>query len=232
MQTYDKESIDELLPNRDIDTNVNVQAVRDESIKKHEISLNRKLNSAELTKIKLRERRLSENTEKYGGYEKYSEYREAETKQKIEEAKAMLRSAEATQPAILVNRDQLSSVGTTRVEVAKLLNKLNINLNMQLTKADTMNLLATLLTCNENQLKALSKNNKVPIAVKIIINRLIMDISIGNIDTVEKLWDRVFGKSQAVLEMSQSSSIIPNKPMTREAYILIRESIMGRNDEQ
>ena len=56
------------------------------------------------------------------------------------------------------------------------------------------------------------------------------DAKLGNIETVEKLWDRVFGKSQMQLNLPEQqqlqTGIIPNVPVSREAYVIIRESLM------
>lgn len=121
------------------------------------------------------------------------------------------------------------SQGTTRPEVVKLLSKLNINLNLQLTKNDTANLLATLLTANQKQLQAVYDNEATPLAIKIVVKRLMNDAKIGEIQTVEKLWDRIFGKTGMMLDLPKESTvagIIPNTPVSREAYILIRESLL------
>lgn len=127
-------------------------------------------------------------------------------------------------------RDIVSMQGTTRPEVVKLLNSLNINLDLQLTKTDTANLLACLLTANETQLKALYQNRKIPIAIKTVIKRIMDDSKLGNIETVEKLWDRVFGKAGMMLDLPKqtqiATGIIPNTPVSREAYILIRDTLL------
>lgn len=128
-----------------------------------------------------------------------------------------------------IARAILATQGTTRAEVQKLLASLNINMNLQLTKTDTANLLACLLTCNEQQLNSLSANPKVPIAIKIIIKRLKEDIKLGNIETIEKIWDRIFGKAAMSLELPQQATaagIIPNTPISREAYIVIRDTLI------
>ncbi len=121
------------------------------------------------------------------------------------------------------------SQGTTRPEVVKLLSSLNINLDLQLTKNDTANLLACLLTANRNQLQAIYDNEKTPLAIRIVVKRLMNDSKIGEIETVERLWDRIFGKTGMLLDLPQESKaagIIPNTPVSREAYILIRESLL------
>lgn len=124
----------------------------------------------------------------------------------------------------------MATQGTTRPEVVRLLTQLNVNLNLQLTKTDTANLLACLLTANENQLKAIYKNKKVPVAVKTVIKRLLDDATLGNIETVEKLWDRIFGKAGMMLNLpeqtQQMTGIIPNTPVSREAYIVIRDTLL------
>lgn len=123
----------------------------------------------------------------------------------------------------------LALQGAAKADVVKLLNSLNINLNVQLTKADTANLLACLLTCNETQLKALLNNRKVPIVIKTVISRLLKDSEKGDITTVEKLWDRVFGKGAMTVNMPEESvnkGLIPDMPISREAYIVIRDTLM------
>lgn len=120
--------------------------------------------------------------------------------------------------------------GATRPEVLKLLASLNINLNLQLTKTDTANLLACLLTCNESQLNTLLKNQKIPVAIKIVIKRLIDDLKLGNMDTLERLWDRVFGKTAMTLDLPGEKTvngIIPNTPVSREAYLILRDTYLG-----
>lgn len=124
----------------------------------------------------------------------------------------------------------LQMQGTTRPEILKLLNSLNINLNIQLTKNDTANLLACLLTCNEAQLMAIYNNKKVPLAIRIIIKRLQEDSRIGNIETIERLWDRIFGKNAMSLNLPEQAQIetgiLPNVPVSREAYVIIRDTLM------
>lgn len=129
-----------------------------------------------------------------------------------------------------VAKSIMASQGTTRPEVVRLLTQLNVNLNLQLTKTDTANLLACLLTANENQLNAIYKNKKVPVAIKTVIKRLLDDAKLGNIETVEKLWDRIFGKAGMMLNLpeqtQQMTGIIPNTPVSREAYIVIRDTLL------
>lgn len=121
--------------------------------------------------------------------------------------------------------------GASRADVLKLLNSLNINVSLQLTKADTANLLACLLTCNSTQLAALMRNKKVPIVIKTVIKRLIEDEKLGNIETIEKLWDRIFGKGPMQLNLPEEqqlqSGIIPNTAVSREAYIVIRDTLIN-----
>ena len=65
--------------------------------------------------------------------------------------------------------------------------------------------------------------------IKIVIKRLMDDLKCGSMDTVEKLWDRVFGKANMVVnlpEQTQVQGIIPNTPISREAYIVIRDTLM------
>lgn len=120
--------------------------------------------------------------------------------------------------------------GASRSDVTKLLTSLNINLSIQLSKQDTANLVACLLTCNEAQLAALASNKKVPVAIKIVIKRLQEDMKLGNIGTVYDLWDRIFGKNNMMLNLPEEqqlrTGIIPDVPVSREAYIVIRDTLV------
>lgn len=123
------------------------------------------------------------------------------------------------------------SKATTPAGIQKMLMSLNINLNVQLTRTDTKNLLATLLTCNEQQLIALSKNGKVPIVIKTVIKRLLDDSKTGSMEAINDLWDRIFGKNGLSLEMPTDQGalpgLIPGQPVSREAYVILRETIIG-----
>lgn len=124
----------------------------------------------------------------------------------------------------------LQMQGTTRPEITKLLTSLNINLSVQLSKQDTANLLACLLTCNESQLLALQNNKKVPVVIKTVIKRLLEDMKLGNIEVIDRLWDRIFGKGAMQLNLPEpqqlQTGIIPNMPVSREAYIILRDTLI------
>lgn len=123
--------------------------------------------------------------------------------------------------------------GTNRPEMAKLLNNLGINLSVRLSKTDTANLLACLLTCNETQLTALMANDKLPLAIKAIIKRIQLDARVGETCTIERIWDRLFGKGPMSLDATPITGVpasmpglIPDQPISREAYVIIRETLL------
>lgn len=201
-----------------------------------------KLNAKEIAKAKMREQKYIDRLEaKINNPTELmtpSQKARYEEKQKsLKEAKDnvdMLESIDVSKPVIKVPEQALPLIGATRPEVAKLLQSLNVNVNINLTKSDTYNLLGCLLTCNENQLKALLSNPKIPIAIKTVVKRLLMDADAGSLGTIESLWDRIFGKQmQTTLDMPTSSQqvmggIIPNTVISREAYVVIRDTVIGK----
>lgn len=121
---------------------------------------------------------------------------------------------------------------TSQAAVQKILAQLNINLDVQLTRSDTKNLLATLLTCNESQLIALLDNSKTPVVIKTVIKRLLDDAKVGSMENINSLWDRIFGKGGLAVDSVSATSgalpgVIPGQPVSREAYVIIRETIFG-----
>jgi len=59
---------------------------------------------------------------------------------------------------------------------------------------------------------------------------LIDDAGRGNMGTVNMLWDRIFGKAGMMLDLpqqqAQATGIIPGTPISREAYVVLRETII------
>lgn len=210
-----------------------------EAIIKEAASIKRREEAKDLAYIKHKEKQNLKRAE--NGYTNAAQAaRIKEHKEKIETIEAI--EAETVDPLDVkevgkrIGADKkiinkaLQLQGAARPEIMKLLAGLNINLSVRLTKADTANLLACLLTCNESQLSALMSNKKVPVVIKTVIKRLLEDMRLGNIDTIEKLWDRVFGKGQMLLELPDAqqaqTGILPNVPISREAYIVIRENLI------
>lgn len=130
--------------------------------------------------------------------------------------------------------------GSLRPATARLMTALNINLESGLSRRETADLIAALLTCNETQLDALMANKKTPMAVKIIIKRIKDDFKNGSLSTVNNLWDRIFGREPLSADsglqspLSAADSVrtavregrLPDVPVSREAYILIRDTLI------
>lgn len=208
-----------------------------EAIKKESASIEARKSAKELAAIKSREMarlkklKANENKEIDAMLE---EQQRIDTINKIENSSAQPLNISKITPATGLSKSELNDVlamqGTTRPEVLKLLASLNINLSVQLTKQDTSNLLACLLTCNNTQLNALLRNDKVPIVIKTVIKRLLEDEKFGNIETIERLWDRIFGKGPLQMDLPAQAQletgILPNTPISREAYIIIRDTLI------
>ena len=211
----------------------------------------KQLNASTLAKLKMAEKnRLKSLATKKAKAEAANQKNEIQrieaeqalSKQNIEELETVEASPEAQVFLSGEGHSDLSPyAGTTKRDVVKMLDSLGINLNMYLTRTDTYNLLSCLLTCNEAQLEALYKNSKVPLAIKTVIKRLQEDSRLGNIETIEKLWDRIFGKADKVkldipqqlmnqngIQVQGVQGIIPNTVVSREAYMIIRDTIIGK----
>lgn len=241
-----KESISSLLPEHDeLNENYDYIEQRDAAVQSTIDETEQKINAATLARIKMKEKRELEKLEKrktdptFGMTEKELKKYNLELqrqKENIAEIEAIEESPEAQNFLAGGNSDLAPYSGATRRDVAKLLTSLNINLNLNLTQTDTYNLLSCLLTANETQLHALYNNKMVPVAIKTVIKRILDDCKLGNINTVERLWDRIFGKAEkATLEMPMAGTQIPGVPgiiphtiVSREAYTIIRDTIIGK----
>lgn len=243
-KTLHKQAISSLLPEHD-ELNENYELQRSDAVQEAVDITEQKLNAKTIARIKMREKNELEKLEKrktdptFGmtpsELKKYNTELERQ-KENIAELEAIEDSPEAQNFLAGGNSDIAPYSGATRRDVAKLLTSLNINLNLNLTQADTYNLLSCLLTANETQLNALYTNKMVPVAIKTVIKRILDDCKLGNIDTVERLWDRIFGKAnKATLDIPVQGTQIPGVPgiiphtiVSREAYTIIRDTIIGK----
>lgn len=240
-----KNSVSSLLPDHEeLNENYDYQQAREAEINEATETTQQKLNAATLARMKMQEKKELEKIERrktdptFGmtkkQIEKYKKDK-AIAEENLATLEVIEESPEAQNFLAGSHSDLSPYAGTTKREVVKLLNSLNINLDMHLTQTDTYNLLSCLLTCNESQLRALYNNNKVPLAIKTVIKRLQEDAKLGNIETIEKLWDRIFGKAgKTTLELPTAGQItgvpgiIPNTVVSREAYMIIRDTIIGK----
>lgn len=241
-----KERVSSLLPEHSSD---NDSSTIEERAHQAYTSKQQNLNAATLAKMKLAEKRRLKSLQKElsstGAPLTQSDAKRIENEKKqaernLEELQVIEESPEAQIFLAGEGHSDLSPyAGTTKRDVVKMLDTLGINLNMYLTRADTYNLLSCLLTCNEAQLDALYKNTKVPLAIKTVIKRLQEDSRLGNIETIEKLWDRIFGKAdkakielptvvQQGTQIQGVQGIIPNTVVSREAYMIIRDTVIGK----
>lgn len=124
---------------------------------------------------------------------------------------------------------------TSSPYIQKLLHSLNIDETVKLSKTDLSDLLSTVMMMNEDQLNGMMKDKKIPVVIRILIRALYNDMRIGNLDTLDKLWDRIFGKPSQHQTVEDSrvsilSEVLPgvqNGPVSREAYILIKDKLLG-----
>lgn len=224
--------ISELLPDRPSDENFDEAALLKQLVEAEEKRLQRRLNIAEINRLKQNELRASKYAAVYEGHPSPKEFLKADAEARAKIRREAVEKAKASTPVLFVEKGAGSPPSTTKPQVAKLLNSLNIDMNVSLTKGDTYNLLATLLTANEKQLNMLLANPKIPVVIKTVITRILADSKVGNMAIIERLWDRIFGvtkndASQGNPGFSQMDGILPNTIMSREAYVLIHETIVG-----
>ena len=160
-----KNSISPILPDYD-DSDPNQSVDYEEVIDQEIEAEQQRLSAADLARIKIKEKQALESKKAK------SEQERLQIAQNIAEIEG-LQDSPAAQRFLAGGESDLSPyAGTTRRDVVKLLSSLNINMSLYLTRADTYNLLSCLLTCNENQLDAIYRDPRVPLASRSVIKRL------------------------------------------------------------
>ena len=90
----------------------------------------------------------------------------------------------------------------------------------QISREDATKLLVHLLGCNKAQLELMARNQDLPVSIVCQILAIVDDIANKKTDTVDKIADRLYGKSMQPLELTgaQGSPLIPTAPMSRKGY--------------
>lgn len=189
-------------------------------------------------------RELLEEARKKRSKEKYIERKREQAEQGLAQTKSAAQAVRAAKyeqsKALTPDTIEMQERAGTSAQVSKLLRSLNINLNMQFSKKETYDIIATLLTCNEAQLEALQTNRRVPIVIKTIIKNILLDYERGSMTTVDKLWTRLFGsdfndnpKNQGGSTTVNILSMVPgvdgSKPISREGYLQIKNHVFGED---
>lgn len=101
------------------------------------------------------------------------------------------------------------------------------------SKEDIFKLLALVIFCNRAQLEKMTKNPEIPIFLAGIIKAIIVDTSTGTIETIEKILDRIYGKSFQSLEITGSAGtpLIPTEPMSRRDYERLLSELKCENQK-
>ena len=92
--------------------------------------------------------------------------------------------------------------------------------DQELSREDATRLLRHILLCNKAQLEAIARNADLPIAIIAQIKGITTDLANGKTDVVDKIWDKIFGKTVTPLEITgaNGTDLIPKEPMSRKDY--------------
>jgi hypothetical protein len=96
-----------------------------------------------------------------------------------------------------------------------------------ISQEDAMKLMTHILFCNRSQLETMIKNSDLPIFLLCLIKGILSDTTNGRTETVERLFDRLFGRSMQPIELTGAKGrpLIPNTPMSRKAYEAMLEEL-------
>lgn len=72
----------------------------------------------------------------------------------------------------------------------------------QISKEDVVKIMSYLITCNKSQLETMIKNPDLPMFAICQIKALISDCQIGKTETVDRIFDRLFGRSMQPVELT------------------------------
>lgn len=115
-----------------------------------------------------------------------------------------------------------------------------LDMDLTLTRSQTRDMVAAVTLLNEDQLDALCVNRRTPAVVKTIARAVLRDMEKGNLSTVDRLWDRLFGGTFEEPQPQPSTvnllSVLPGvdgtRPVSREGYDLLRRRLLGEGGQE
>lgn len=118
----------------------------------------------------------------------------------------------------------------------------------QMSRADLAAVLEVLLSADEASLRRLHDRPDTPTSLKTVIRRVLADMQSGSLKALHGLWDRLYGRTPLTASPTSSASsagqpgspaqqpgqllqdalqgVLPSSPVSREAYIVIRDTLM------
>ncbi len=92
---------------------------------------------------------------------------------------------------------------------------------------DAIKLMTFILMCNRSQLETMIKHVDLPVFLLCLIKGILSDTQNGMTNTVERLFDRIFGRSMQPVELTGANRtpLIPDKPMSRKSYEAMLEEL-------
>lgn len=117
----------------------------------------------------------------------------------------------------------------------------------QMSRADLAAVLEVLLSADEASLRRLHDRPDIPASLKTIIRRVLADMQSGSLKALHGLWDRLYGRQPLTapdagqaqpsgtspapsgagqLLQDTLQGVLPQQPVSREAYIVIRDTLM------
>jgi hypothetical protein len=80
--------------------------------------------------------------------------------------------------------------------------------NVKLSKAQTEEIIKSILSRNKSELIDLAKNDELPFWISLIAKKAQMDFERGSIELIEKLFDRVYGKPRETISQNIEANVI------------------------
>lgn len=115
----------------------------------------------------------------------------------------------------------------------------------QMSRADLAAVLEILLSADEASLRRLHDRPDTPTSLKTVIRRVLADMQSGSLKALHGLWDRLYGRTPLTASPASPAGqqgspaqqsgqllqdalqgVLPSSPVSREAYIVIRDTLM------
>lgn len=98
---------------------------------------------------------------------------------------------------------QPRKAGRKRGLFKQLANIVDKELHLELSKEDYIKLQRWILERNKAELLKINQNPETPMFISVLITAILADLESGKYDTIDKTFDRIFGRSVQTLQIDQ-----------------------------
>lgn len=120
------------------------------------------------------------------------------------------------------------NTGRKKSIAKQFMKELGVELDIIISREDSLKIMQAIMSCNLSQLADIENNENCPVSILTFISSIRADIKHGRTQTLEMLWDKVYGKNVQSVMVTTNTDLPLNEGqrITREQYLKLKERMV------